>query len=541
MNSWHMLLVLAGGLTLAACSAPVAPREQPAPDQGPRRGGQMNVRVATDPFDWDSSYAGKSVPNDQGVAYATNSLLGFKSGPDVGYSQMILRPELAEKWEVSADARTFTFHLRRGVKFVNLPPVNGRELTSADVKWTYEYWTRTGEFKDKKLPQGQFDYMFEGMTGVETPDPYTAVVRFKEPFVPFLAYTASEWDPIMAKEVYQQDLSLKDHLIGTGAFYLDTAASQKGSRWVWKKNPDYWDAGKPYLDEVRWLVLPDEATLHAAFTAKQLDTISQIAYQDAKTVEASNPLAKLTRVVQPRGYHLYFSQAHPGPLKDVRVRQALTLSVDREEINRGVSGGLGTWAVPGAMAGLFTDQEAHALQPQDTARAKTLLAQAGYDNGFPLDWPYQADETKANVAWYQLIQAQFKRVGVTINLPSLDKATQRARKYAGEYDLDSGVGLGGLEADIDSMLYGPYFSASSGNWSKINDSELDTLLQSTRRETNPAKRQELLKASAKRIVDQAWGIELIYPPIWYAAQPWVEGFYPQFGNRAEHIEVWLNK
>ena len=542
MHRWPVLLTSLC-LVTTACQA-AAPPTAVSPDgaSGPKQGGQLNTRISTDPYDWDLSYAGKTNPNEVGVAYSTNSLLGFKAGPDVGYSEMILRPELAERWEASADAKTFTFHLRKGVKYANVAPVNGRALTSADVKWSWEYWSRTGELRGAKIPKGQMEYMFEGMTAIETPDAATVVVKFSEPFVPFLAYVASEWNPMMARDVYQQDGHLKDRLVGTGPFYLDTAASQKGTRWVWKRNPDYWEPGKPYLDEIRWLVLPDEATMFAALTTKQIDVTPSLAFQAMKTVEQTSPQAVLTRALQPRGYHLYLSQAHAGPLKDLRVRQALALAVDREEINRGVAGGLAEWAVPGAMAGTFTDQEARALQPQDPERAKRLLAEAGYANGLTLDWPYTSDESRTNLTWYQIIQAQFKRVGVTVNLSPVERAIQRARKYSGEYDLDSGVGLGGLDADVDSMLYGAYHSTSSGNWAKINDPDLDRLLQATRREADPAKRRDAVKAAAKRIVDQAWAIELIYPPVWFAAQPYVRGYYPQFGSRSEqHPEIWLDK
>ena len=184
-------LLLAGlGLTLALACAP-AERAAPAPGEGkPKHGGVLNVRVNNDPFDWDLSYVGKSTPNGYGQVMGYNSLLGFEFGPDVKYEELILRPELAERWEVSPDAKAFTFYLRRGVKFANMPPVNGRELTSKDVKWSYEYWSRTGEFKDKKLPQGQLESFFEGLEAIETPDDYTVVVRFKEPFAPFLNYAA---------------------------------------------------------------------------------------------------------------------------------------------------------------------------------------------------------------------------------------------------------------------------------------------------------------------------------------------------------------
>ena len=182
--------------------------------------------MTTDPWDWDISY-NKASPNGKGVSLAYDSLLAFKYGTDLEFNQLIVQPDLAERWEVSPDAKTFTFHLRKGVKFQDLPPVNGRELTSADVKFSFEYRTRSGEFADKKLPAAELRYMFEGMDRVETPDAHTAVVHFKEPFVPFLSYAASDWNPILPREIFDRDGHFKEAIVGTSALMLDAAASQR--------------------------------------------------------------------------------------------------------------------------------------------------------------------------------------------------------------------------------------------------------------------------------------------------------------------------
>lgn len=537
-----LTLLLVGAALVACAPAVQAPRPEGGQSDGqPRVGGQLNIRQQADPYDWDMSYAGKSTPNDDGMAYAYNSLLTFEVPPKVKYAEMVLRPELAERWEVSPDAKTFTFHLRPGVRFANLPPVNGRELTSADVKWSYEYWTRTGQFKEKKLPQGQFDYFFEGMQAIDTPDKSTVVVRFNEAFVPFINYTASEWNPIVPKEIFDEAGNLKDKIAGTGPYQLDQAASQKGTRWVWKKNPNYWEPGKPYLDEIRWLTLPDESVTYAAFQTKQLDLVYNLAYNDYQEVRAKNPQAVEHKYVQPRGYHLYLSNAKGGPFTDLRVRRAAALAIDRDEINKLVAGAQGTWAVPGAMADLFTEAEAKQLQRQDLEAAKKLMAEAGLAGGVKLDWAILNDEDRANLSWFQLVQAQLKKAGFDVVFNPMDKVTQRQKKYTGDYDLDSGTGLGGLEADNDSMLYGPYHSSSSGNWSKVKDEELDKLLVAQRREPNAEKRRELLRNAAKRIVDQAWGIEIIYPPKWDLVHPYVKNYYTHFGNRARGAFAWFEK
>lgn len=236
---WIVALALAG----LACGPAAQPQPQAASNQ-PRAGGYLNVAIETDPFDWDITYLGKSNPNNPGIGLAYLSLLRFKSGPEVEYVENVLLPDLAERWAVSPDARTFTFNLRKGVTYPAMTPVNGREVTAADVKWTLEYRTRTGAFADKKLPVDQAGFLLEGFDRVETPDPSTVMVHFKTPFAPFLNYAASRWNPIMPKEIYVQDGHLKDRIIGPGPYNLDTNASQKGTRLIWKKNPSYYDAGK---------------------------------------------------------------------------------------------------------------------------------------------------------------------------------------------------------------------------------------------------------------------------------------------------------
>jgi peptide/nickel transport system substrate-binding protein len=383
--------------------------------------------------------------------------------------------------------------------------------------------------------------MYEGMQAVETPDKNTVVVRFEKPFLPFLSYAAAGWNPIAPHEVYDQDGSLKDRIIGAGPFQLDPAASQKSTLYVWKKNPNYWDKGLPYIDSVHWLVLPQQPTVVSAFQTKQLDLLQSIAYPQYQQVKKASPDARFFRYLQPQGYHLNFSQAHPGPLTDIRVRQAFAMSIDRDEINKTVAGGEGQWAVTGAVQGLFSEAEAKQLMKQDVAQAKQLLAAAGYANGLRVEWPYENDISQDNLTWFQLVQAQVKRAGIDLALIPLDKVDQRAKRRKGDFDVDVLQALGLLEADADSMMYGTFSSKGTTNWSKIKDPVLDKLLEEQRSEVDPAKRRDVQQQAAKRIVDQAWGVELIYPPIWDVTQPYLQNYYPHFSVRAPFTRSWLTK
>ncbi len=541
-----MLVKIVLVLSLAAALVACAPASQPAPaaresDQ-PRPGGQLNVTLESDPFDWDVTYLGKSNPNVYGLALSYNSLLHFKSGPGFDYTGAVLEPELAEKWSMSPDARTFTFNIRKGVKYAGLAPLGSREFTAADVKWTLEYRTRNGEFKNKKLPPAQVDFLFEGMDQVDTPDPYTVVVRFKDPFAPFMNYAASRWNPMLPKEIYQQDGHLKDKLVGTGPYILDTAATQKGSRWVWKKNPAYWESGKPYLDEIRWLVLPAESAQYAAFQTKQLDILDSLAFANYQDVKKATPAVGELKYYATNAQALILSQTRGGPLTDVRVRRAISMSLDRDEISKSVAGAQALWAVPGSTAGTYSPEETRKLVRQDVEEAKKLLAEAGYASGTELEWPIPRDESTANVSMFQLVQAQLRRTGINVALKPLDLSDQRARRRRGDFDLDASIGgTGILNSDIDSLVYGRYHTGAAGNYGRAADSGLDKLLEASRQETDPAKRKDILGKVSMRLLDQVWTVDTIYVPRWDVWHAHVKNYRPHFTDIPVYRFAWVDK
>ena len=287
-----------------------------------------------------------------GSLWPTTRCLVFKHGTDVPYDTGVLQPNLAAKWE-QPDPMTYVFHLRPGIKFANMPPVNGRDLTSSDIKWSYEYWSRSGQFKDKKLPPSQYASYFEGVAGIDATDPQTATVRFSKPFVPFINYTASYFNPIVPHDIYDADGKLSNQIAGTGPGQIDLQDSQKGSRWVWKRNPAYWDTGKPYVDEVHWIVIADEAAATSAFQTKQVDILGiaadTISARTAEQIKKANPTAMVAEYL-PVGTSLYLNiNCSRAPLKDARVRQAISFGLDRDEFIKTISAGRGGWALSGSI------------------------------------------------------------------------------------------------------------------------------------------------------------------------------------------------
>jgi peptide/nickel transport system substrate-binding protein len=364
----------------------------------PKVGGQFNVWRTADPTIWDVR---RGVEGDTtlflNIVY--ESLLGYKYGEGVAYEDLTLVPELAESWEVNDDATVFTWHLRKGVKWANVPPVNGREVTSEDVKFSLEYVTGTGEFgtkamkehfKDVKLSTARYSYMATGIASVETPDRYTAVVTFEKPFAPYLSYSVNDGTRIQPREIYEQDGHMRDLAIGTSPFQMDWDDSRAGSRWIAKANPDYGQERRPYLDSVRALVILDASTALAAFRVGQLDFLTGSGHTftdiEAQEILGGNADAVVTYTKGASPRHMYFNVRRP-PFDDERVRKAVDLAIDRKEFIRVFEDGAGALVLPGAFLNTFTEAEIEKIIRYDPEEAKRLLAEAGYANGLDLDFP----------------------------------------------------------------------------------------------------------------------------------------------------------
>ena len=226
---------LGGGLAVAslagACGTRGGNSKTSAPNAGasgtPRPGGQLNLASKQDLSTLDPATLTLSVALV--LALTNDSLVRFRLGPDVHYSDLVLEPALAAQWEIP-DAQTYTFHLRPGVKFADLPPVSGRPMTSADVKWSFEYLSRTGSLANTKLAPSNARSLFAGLDRVETPDAATTVVRFGQPFAPFLTYAASEYSSVLAHEIFDQDGDLSKRAVGSGPAQMDVQSSQHGAR-----------------------------------------------------------------------------------------------------------------------------------------------------------------------------------------------------------------------------------------------------------------------------------------------------------------------
>ena len=229
----------------------------PSSDKPPKRGGILTRASAWDPPVLDPRLT-NSVGLFQIATLTYNRMLRYLFTDEAkNNTDLTLKGDLAEAWEGSADFKTWTFKLRQGVKWHNVPPLNGRELVADDIKYCYEAYAK----------EGVQSFTFQEIDGMETPDKYTIRIQLKTPNTMFPQNLAEPVAVIFPREVLEEDGDLKKRMIGTGPFILKE--HERKVKVVLVRNPDYFDKGFPYINEYRILSTPDAATRLAAFRTGQ--------------------------------------------------------------------------------------------------------------------------------------------------------------------------------------------------------------------------------------------------------------------------------
>ena len=315
----RFLIGLALGFTVAA-SAALTPAW--AQDK-PRYGGELVALVPSEPPTYDGHAEGTfGVVHPLAPHY--NGLLRIDPFDRTGTRVV---PDVAESWTVAKDGLTYTLKLRRGVKFHD-----GAEMTSRDVKASYD--------KIVSPPEGVRSYRkgaYRAVEAVEAPDPYTVRFRLKWPQASFLTLLASPYSWIYKADILEKDIRWYErNVLGTGPFKF--VEHVKGSHWVSKKNPDYWDKGKPYLDGYRVLFISASSAQVAAIRAER----AHIQFRGFSPAERDSLVAalgpKITVQESPWDCVLLVAMNHERkPFDDKRVRKALTLALDRWDASRNLS------------------------------------------------------------------------------------------------------------------------------------------------------------------------------------------------------------
>ena len=519
-------VLAAGGLAAGGVLVPASPRAQT-----PKRGGTVTLR-GSDPPHFDPMLI-SSFKTHSALSFTHSRLVRHRAGSAVAPGTFPLESDLAESWS-QPNETTYVFKLRRGVRWHPKPPVNGRELTAEDVRYSVERFMT--------VPGNAYGYMLKVVERVDVPDKYTVRFTLKEPFAWFLDTLAHPMAiAVVARECVEKfgDLKKAEACIGTGPWMLDSYRPNQGS--VFVRHPSYFGAGLPYIDRVEWLVDEDSASRMSNFLAGKYDmgfdggVIFRTEWaQIREPLRQKRPNLKVIDVVTPIMSHLSM-RTDRAPFNDVRVRRAISLAVDRQDLmnattegtgalNPPIPAGLREWSLPIAQLG-----EGAKYYKHDLAEAKRLMAAAGHPNGFSGSVCFTTYGSSILVDQMQLMLKYLKDIGIDARLDQKEYAAYFATCFVGKQD-SMAFGPQTTFLEPDSYLYSQYMPGEPRNQSHVNDPVVTDLIVRQRRTFDVAKRRELVGEIQRHLAKQQYYVS---GPSGLAAAVWdgaLKSYGPNFGN-----------
>ena len=476
----------------------------------PRYGGELVFAVPSEPPSYDG-HKEETFGLMHPIGPHYNTLLRVDPFDKTGTKPV---PDLAESWTISKDGRTYTFKLRRGVKFHD-----GSDMTSKDVKASYDkiIFPPPGVQSSRKAS-------YQAVEAVDAPDPYTVRFHLKWPESSFLLNLASPWNFIYRADILAKDIHwYETHINGTGPFKF--VEHVKGSHWVGKKNPDYWDKGKPYLDGYRALFISSSSAQVAAVRGER----AHIQFRGFTPADRDSLVAalgpKITVQESPWDCVLMVAMHHEKkPFDDKRFRRALTLALDRYEASKNLSkiaivkdvGGIqvpGTpWATPPEelekLAGYGRDIV------KSRAEAKRLLKEMGIPDGFSFTFKNRGIPQPYEPVAIWLID-QWRQIGLNVKQEIVEASAYHPMLKRGDFEAAMDFACGFIvEPDLDLQRF---VTSSDANYGKHKDTVIDDLFTKQARAVEPAERRTLLRALEKRLIDEE--VHVLYTLQWHRIIP----------------------
>ena len=537
----HLLAL--GGLTVAG--ATLAPSLVRA--QTPKRGGTLALRTWDPPHFDHMGAGGISYKIHIPMTFTHSRLLKHKAGPTVTPGTFPLEGDLAESWS-QPNETTYVFKLRKGVKWHNKAPVNGRELTADDVVYSVDRFLT--------LKGNANAYMLASVSKVEAVDKHTVKFTLKEPFAWFLDMLANPMAVcIVARECVEKfgDLRSPEATVGSGPWMLDSYRPNVGMTLV--RNPSYFVAGLPYIDRVEIFVDEDNASRMAAFLGGKYDigwenpgAINRTDWVQIKdTLKRRRPNLQTAEFPANVVWSI-FMRTDKAPFSDVRVRQAMSMAIDRTAIvnatlegvgvmNPSVAAGLKEWSIPLDQLG-----EGERYLRYDPVAARKLLAESGYPRGFSATVDFTTYGSTVLVDAVQLVIKYLKDVGIDAKLNTLEYGAYIARILSGKHD-SMGFGPYTPFLDPDGFLFFRYYPGESRNVSMVNDPVVADMLLRQRRTLDPAKRREIIFDIQRYLAKQQYYVQMpsaIQIAIWDGA---LKNYAPNvsydYGGRL--VAAWLER
>ena len=523
-------------LTIAAAAFPFAARA----GETPKPGGTLEVGtvyatlspLTWNPYDWQWK-----INHDTGMVYdlllaADLSKAKRHGGPhgftaDAWLPADAIRGDLAESYEVRDNPLSVVFKLRKGVMFPEKPGVmKSRELTSEDVLFSYHHRDRS--------PKKVAEY-FDHIDRVEAPDRYTVIFHFKE--------FNAEWDyrfawgyhsSIFPKEVMDAGGNDWKNVNGSGPFML--ADYLPGNSQTYVKNPIYWGKEKfgeaelqlPFVDKLTYRILKDEATQITALRTGKLDILETMRWQNAEQLKKTVPDLKWNRWLASSGTGIALRMDRK-PFDDVRVRRALNMAIDKKEIIEAYYNGNAEMlaypqhidfrgyyeplsAMPDSIKELFS---------YDPQKAKKLLAEAGYPNGFT--FKVQVCGCNAEHAdLLPLVAGYLEKIGVRIEIKSMEYGAYYSAMVNRTSEPGTMTDVG--HTNPTTVLRKSFVTEQRWNMAQYSDAAFDKMMEDIFLERDADKRTAMVREASRKILNDAPHIWLPIRYNYTAWWPWVKNY-----------------
>ena len=495
------LLTLVGATLVAGCGGAT----------GTDRRTLVDSRDQYDPRSLDPALS-TDVPTGRAVGYLFDGLTQFT--PDAG-----VEPALAERWDVSPDGLTYTFHLRRGVVFHDGTPFTARHVAHS--------WQRV---LDPKVKGGRGWPLYPilgaeafaegtgtGITGLSVPNDSTVVVRLKEPFAIFPKLLAMPVAAIVPERIPE---NFGEHPVGTGPWRF--VEWKHDDYLLFARNDGYW-GGAPKADSLRARIISEPSTAVAEFESGNVDVLL---IPEGEVMAWQEDAERRKLIQSAAGLQLTYMAINTqrGPLKDKRVRQAINHALDVQPMIDILVSGRGLRAagvIPPSLEGADTTRRPYAY---DTLAARRLLREAGHPNGIDVELWVGSNPLYIRMA--QTIQAYLKKVDIRAKIVQRESAAARAASRAGSTDLFLKDWYADYP-DAENFLYPLLHSANTGaggNVSFFTHAEFDRIVSAARQESDAAKRTTLYRQADSLAYAEAPMLFLYFYSDALAVQPWLEGF-----------------
>jgi peptide/nickel transport system substrate-binding protein len=469
----------------------------------PKRGGVLKAAFSADPAGFDP-VRGPSGMSHVVIEQVYSTLMALD--PDANPY-----PELAESFETSGDGLEYTFKLRPGIKFHN-----GDPLTAEDVKFSFDRLRA----KDSGYSYGA---QVETIASVDVVDPQTVKFKLSKRTGPFLTYMAFPGSSIVPKKLVESGHDLNATPVGSGPFKF--VSYEPRSAIKFERNPDYFQAGKPYFDAMEYRIIPDVTALTDAVMSGEVNFSNEIPPKDWATVQANTDLA--TQAVEGSRYYWLLPNNKNKPLDNPKVRQAIGLAIDRKAIVTGAFFGQATPILGGVIPKWnWAYADIHFFKEgADVDGAKKLLAEAGYPNGFETSMT-MASSFPAMMAMAPIIQANLAAVGIKATIGTMEIPRYWDEVWGpSKFDITTMYWVSPL-ADPDDFVTNNYKCGMAINVQKSCSPEMDAALEEAKAGGSQEERKAAYKKMQELSLQEMGIVPLVNAYILIAYDKKLQGFKP---------------